>query len=123
MKKEIFKKIIPYVVALAIFILLTLIYASPALDGKVINANDTNGWKGMYQECKEYNDAGNYSFWTGSMFGGMPTYQIGGGKYPGPAISLPFWQLVRLWFSGTLAFVLCYFLGFFILLRAFKVNP
>ena len=123
MNKEIFKKILPYVVAAVVFIVLTLVYASPVLDGKIINASDTKSWQGMYQECKEYNDAGNYSWWTGSMFSGMPTYQIGGGKYPSPSVKLPLWQLVRLWFSGTLAYILCYFLGFFILLRAFKINP
>lgn len=123
MKKEIFKKYLPYIVALAIFIVLTLVYVSPVLDGKVLNAGDTKSWQGMYQECKEYNDAGNYSWWTGSMFGGMPTYQIGGGQYPSPSVRLPLWQMVRLWFSGTIAYVLCYFLGFFILFRSFKVNP
>ena len=123
MKKEIFKKYLPYLVALVVFIVLTLIYLSPVLDGKVIYASDTKSWQGMYQECKEYNDAGNYSWWTGSMFCGMPSYQIGGGKYPSPAVTLPFWQLVRLWFSGTIAYVLCYFLGFFILFRSFKVSP
>ena len=123
MNKEIFKKILPYALAVVVFIVLSVIYVSPVLDGKVINASDTKSWQGMYQECKEYNDAGNYSWWTGSMFSGMPTYQIGGGKYPSPSVRLPLWQLVRLWFSGTLAYILCYFLGFFILLRAFKVNP
>lgn len=122
MAKEIFKKILPYAVALVVFIILTLIYASPVLDGKVINAGDTKSWQGMYQECKEYNDDGNYSWWTGSMFSGMPTYQIGGGKYPSPAIGVNFRNMAQLWFPATLALILAYFIGYFILLRAFKVN-
>lgn len=122
MMKDVFKKLLPYLVAVAIFIVLTLIYASPVLDGKVINAGDTKSWEGMYQECKAYNDSGNYSWWTGSMFSGMPNYQIGGGKYPGPAVGIPFRKMAELWFPVTLALLLTYFLGYFILLRAFKVN-
>lgn len=120
--KDIFKKALPYLAALAIFIILTLIYASPVLDGKVINAGDTKSWEGMYHEGKEYVDSGHHSWWTGSMFSGMPNYQIGGGQYPAPAVDVNFRNIAQLWFPATLAFILAYFLGYFILLRSFKVN-
>ena len=113
---------LPYLVAVVIFIVLALVYVSPVLDGKVINAGDTKSWEGMYQECKEYNESGNYSWWTGSMFSGMPNYQIGGGKYPSPAVKINFRAMAQLWFPITIALILAYFLGYFILLRAFKVN-
>lgn len=122
MMKDVFKKLLPYLVAVVIFIVLALVYVSPVLDGKVINAGDTKSWEGMYQECKEYNESGNYSWWTGSMFSGMPTYQIGGGKYPSPAVKINFRAMAQLWFPITIALILAYFLGYFILLRAFKVN-
>lgn len=120
--KDIFKKALPYLAALAIFIILTLIYASPVLDGKVINAGDTKSWQGMRHETKLYNDQGEYSWWTGSMFCGMPAYQTGGGTYPTPSIKISFWNLSKLYFPETLGLILAYFLGFFILLRSFKVN-
>jgi len=122
MKKEIFKKCLPYAVALVVFIVLTLLYASPVLDGKVLNAGDTKSWQGMYQECKEYNDAGNYSWWTGSMFGGMPTFQTGGGKYDGGKFYGSCRSIAQLGLPMTLALIFCYFFGYFIMLRAFKVN-
>ncbi len=122
MNKEFFKKILPYLAALAIFIILTLIYASPVLDGKVINASDTKSWEGMYQECKDYKESGHFSFWTGSMFCGMPNYQIGGGKTLSPKPDIDFRSAAQLWFPATLAFILAYFLGYFILLRSFKIN-
>ena len=122
MVKDIFKKLLPYFVAVVIFIILTLIYASPVLDGKVINAGDTKSFQGMYQECKEYNMAGHDTWWTGSMFSGMPSYQIGGGKYPTFSAELKFREAATLWLPGTLALIIAYFLGYFILLRAFKVN-
>lgn len=122
MNKELFKKILPYAVALVVFIVLTILYASPALDGKVIQAGDSYGWHGMYQECKEYNDAGHYSFWTGSMFGGMPTYQIGGGKYPQPVVNVGFKHIAELWLLYPLNLIFCYFIGYYILLLAFKID-
>ncbi|MBQ7550111.1 MAG: YfhO family protein [Bacteroidales bacterium] len=122
MMKDVFKKLLPYLVAVVIFIVLALVYVSPVLDGKVINAGDTKSWEGMYQECKEYNESGNYSWWTGSMFSGMPNYQIGGGKYPSHAVKINFRAMAQLWFPITIALILAYFLGYFILLRAFKVN-
>lgn len=121
--KEIFKKSIPYLVALAIFIILSLIYAAPEVfDGKLLQAGDQISGKGMSQEVVEYHKVDGYSFWTGSMFGGMPTYQIGGYKYPAPAVDIPYGKITRLGFVGLLALFMGYFIGFFILLRAFKVN-
>lgn len=122
MNKEVWKKILPYAVALVVFIMLTLIYASPILDGKVINAGDTKSWQGMSKEVTDYANGGNYSWWTGSMFGGMPTYQIGGGRYSGRDFSVFCRDVAQLGLPITLALIFCYFLGYFIMLRAFKVN-
>ena len=122
MTKDVLKKILPYLVAVVTFIVLTLIYESPILDGKVIYAGDTKSWQGMRHETQLYNEEGHYSWWSGSMFCGMPAYQTGGGIYPAPAVKLNFWKVSKLYFPETLGLVLAYFLGFFILLRAFKVN-
>ncbi len=122
--KEILKKSIPYVVAVAIFIILSLIYAAPEVfDGKVLQAGDQISSKGMVQELVDYfQKEGKHTFWTGSMFGGMPTYQIGGNDYPVPAVDIPYNKITKLGFVGLMALFMGYFIGFFILLRAFKVN-
>lgn len=124
MLKKVLKKSLPYIVAVAIFIILSLIYAAPEVfDGKVLQAGDQISGKGMSHEVVEYHQTtGNYSWWTGSMFGGMPTYQIGGGKYPSPTIDIPYSKITRLGFMGLMALLMGYFIGFFILMRAFKVN-
>lgn len=121
-KQLLLKKLLPYVAAVAIFIALSLAYCSPLMEGKVIQAGDTKSWEGMVHEAKTAMDNGNPTFWTGSMFCGMPTYQIGGGVYPGATLDRPFRYATHLCFAGTLAIFIGYFLGFFILLRAFKVN-
>ena len=122
MNKDLLKKWFPYLVAIVIFILFAVIYCSPVLDGKVIQSSDTISWKGMSQEAKVYNDKGNYTFWTGSMFSGMPTYQIGGGKIASETYLKPVGKITILWFGGILKIIICYLLGFFILFRSFKVN-
>ena len=81
MNKDLLKKFLPYLIALVVFILFTLIYCSPALDGKIVKQGDTLSWKGMSKEARDYNDKdGKNTFWTGSMFSGMPTFQITNGK-------------------------------------------
>ncbi len=72
-----FKKLIPHAIAVAVFIVVALIYCKPAFEGKVLNAHDNIGWKGMAQQSFEQKEKlGHFPKWTNSMFSGMPTYQI-----------------------------------------------
>ena len=73
------KKALPFVAAIAIFIGIAMFYCAPALDGKVLIQGDVNNWKGAAQEARAFYDQhGTRTWWTNSMFGGMPTYQITG---------------------------------------------
>lgn len=121
--KDLLKKSIPYVAAAAIFIVLSLIYAAPKVfDGKALQAGDRISGVGMAREANLYKESGHNTFWTGTMFGGMPTYQINA-EYPSPAVDIPYREVVRLGFTDDLLVLfISYFIGFFILLRAFKVN-
>jgi len=122
MNKDLLKKWLPYLVAIAVFILFSIIYCSPALEGKIVKAGDTLSWKGMHQEAKTFNDKNEYTFWSGSMFSGMPTFQTGGGKIASTDFTTPFTQIICLGFQDVLRIIILYLLGFFILLRSFKVN-
>ncbi len=121
MKKEVLLKLLPYAVALAAFLLFAIIYCYPILEGKVIQQGDTISWQSMYQEAKTFNEKGEHTFWTGSMFSGMPTYQIGGVGIPSQNLTKPLY-ITHLFSKGVLFILISYFIGFFILLRAFKVN-
>ena len=73
------KKIAPYIVALVVFVGFAIAYCSPILDGKVLLQGDINNWKGAANESLEYmHSTGESTWWTNSMFGGMPTFQIAG---------------------------------------------
>ena len=77
MKNFNFKKILPHIVAVIIFLIVAVVYCKPALQGKVVTQHDIQGWRGMSQQSVEFHDKyGYYPLWTNSMFSGMPAYQI-----------------------------------------------
>ena len=71
------KKLLPAGAAIVLFYLLSLAYFSPVLEGKRLVQGDKRNWQGMAQEVIEHRDAyGDEPLWTGSMFSGMPAYQV-----------------------------------------------
>ena len=74
----------------------------------------------MQQELVEYrNETGKVSWWTNSMFGGMPTYQLGA-KYPNNYIKKL--DLSLRFLPRPADYLFLYFLGFYILLLVLKVD-
>ncbi len=72
------KILVPHIFAIAIFLGIALIYCKPAIEGKVLNSHDNQGWRGMIQQSFEAKEKyGRLPLWTNSMFSGMPAYQIG----------------------------------------------
>ncbi|MBO7457261.1 MAG: hypothetical protein J6T71_05510, partial [Paludibacteraceae bacterium] len=120
------KKITPYLVALIVFIGLALVYCSPVLDGKVLQAGDVNNWKGAANEALEYKQqTGETPWWTNSMFGGMPTYQITG-NMPSGEFRSSITKVLRFGLGGSaeaIGLLFAYFCGFFLMLICFGVNP
>lgn len=120
------KKLLPYAVAIIVFIAIAMFYCTPALDGKVLIQGDVNSWKGAAQEARAFYDEHGYSpWWTNSMFSGMPTYQITG-ILPSNTVKATFEHIAQAGFTGdlqTIGIIFAYFFGFFLMLRCFKVNP
>ena len=120
------KALLPYVVAIVVFITFALIYCAPLLEGKVLQAGDVNTWKGGAQEANTFRkEYGQPPFWTNSMFGGMPTYQITGST-PANVLSRHVANVAHWGFIDNLEPIglLCaYFFGFFLMLICFGVNP
>ena len=79
MSKNIFKSLLPHLLAIFIFAIVAIVYCKPALEGKVLQQSDVTQWKGMAQDALNYKAKyGITPLWTNSMFGGMPTFQITG---------------------------------------------
>ena len=119
------KKILPYAVAIVAFVTVAMIYCAPVLDGKVLVQGDVNNWKGAAQEALTYKEhTGNATAWTNSMFGGMPTYQITG-SLPSGKLRAVISDALHLGFpdSNPVGLIFAYFVGFFLLLLCFGINP
>ncbi|HEV7378257.1 MAG TPA: YfhO family protein [Dyadobacter sp.] len=68
----------PHLVAVIGFIILSLAYVSPVLQGKKLNMHDDQQARAASREVVKYHEqTGEWSQWTNSMFGGMPAYMIG----------------------------------------------
>lgn len=80
------KKIGIAVGIVVLFLALSYGFVPQVLDGKIVNQSDISGYVGMSHEMTEWNQAhpDNPTYWTDSMFGGMPTTAIStqnGGDY------------------------------------------
>lgn len=115
------KKHLPHLIAIITFLMVTFAYLYPSLQGKVIFGGDTAGYVGMSNEAVTFNEqAEEQTLWTGSMFGGMPTYQICMTEPNSVVAYLD--QCLRL-LPGPTYRVFLYLVGFYVLLIAFGVSP
>lgn len=117
------KSIWPYLLAVIVFAVVACVYMSPVLDGKIIATSDgTQARAAMHEAVQYHEETGDCSWWTGSMFSGMPNYQIGGGIYASSVWMKPFKDVLLWGHRNVIAIVLLYCLGFFALLRSMKVD-
>ncbi|MBN1340105.1 MAG: YfhO family protein, partial [Bacteroidales bacterium] len=116
------RKILPYFVAVLVFIAISLIYFYPLLEGKSLRQEDIMRHKGMSKEIEDFRaKTGEDPLWTNSMFSGMPAYQISV-KYNGNLIRFVD-DILKLGLPHPANLVFLYMLGFFILLISMRINP
>ena len=119
-----FKRWLPYLIIFAVFFLAAVIYFWPVLQGKVMYAGDNiNGTAAIQEGVRYHQETGDYSYWTGSMFSGMPNYQIGGfQRYMVDSILYPIRWILSAGNRNPFFILPFYLLAFFLLLRTFKVD-
>ena len=72
------KKLIFIIGSIIAFVILALVYANPVITGKQLFQHDIVQYKGGAKELLDYRaQNGEETYWSDSMFGGMPTYQMG----------------------------------------------
>ena len=115
------KRIIPDIVAIVVFAIISFAYFYPAVtEGRILSQHDSVAGIGAGQEGKEYLErTGERTRWTNSIFGGMPTYQMA------PSYDSTDWlkgieNLYHLYLPTYVWYVFVMLLGFYILLRAFN---
>jgi len=114
------KKILPHVIAIAIFLIIAVIYCKPALEGKVLSQHDTIGWKGMVQNSMEYKEKyGHYPLWNPNLFSGMPNYQV---AISGKSTLIDFTTIFSLGLPRPINFFFLACICFYLLSQVLGVN-
>ena len=118
MKNGLVKKLLPHVVAILIFLIVSVLFCKPVLEGNVLNQHDVLGWKGIAQNSFDYKEKhGHFPLWNSNVFSGMPNYQIQlGGKSVLPdftkILSLGLPDPIHYFFIACICFyILCLSLG------------
>ncbi|GAT61844.1 YfhO family protein [Paludibacter jiangxiensis] len=121
MNKQLWSKAWPHMAAILFFIVISYVYFSPVIDGKVVVGHDNQTWAGMSKETTDFNGSHDSpTLWTNSMFGGMPTYQI---AMDSPSTAVSFIYSFFTNFPRPVFYLILYLIGFYILLLSLRVNP
>ncbi len=122
MKRDLIKKLAPYLAALLVFLSITLVYFSPLIEGKRLKQHDITMYRGMSKEITDFRQkTGDEPLWTNSMFGGMPAWQISV-SYTSNLIKKVD-RILKLGIPTPANLFFLYFLGFFVLLLVLKIDP
>ena len=114
------KHLVPHIFVLLGFVILSLFYFNPVLQGKEIFQSDIVQYIGMAKEQNDFRAANNEEpYWTDAAFGGMPTYQLGA-NYPHNYVK-KLDHLIR-FLPRPADYLFLYFIGFYILLLVLKVD-
>lgn len=114
------KKILPHLLVLVGFVVLSLAYFSPVLQGKQIFQSDIMQYIGMSKQQNVFRaETGTETYWTNAAFSGMPTYQLGA-KYPHNYIKKL--DLSLRFLPRPADYLFLYLLNFYVLLLVLKVD-
>lgn len=112
--------VLRHIIACAGFIIISLGFFYPILQGKQIMQSDIVQYQAMVKERNDLRENKHIeSYWNDSAFGGMPTYQLGA-KYPYDFIK-DLDRLIR-FLPRPADYLFLYFIGFYILLLCLKVD-
>lgn len=72
-----YKKFLPHIAAILLFLAVGFVYFSPVLEGKKVFQSDMSQFEGGNKDLADYEQAtGERAGWTDGMFSGMPAYQL-----------------------------------------------
>ena len=118
--KEKLKKLLPDVMAVLLFVVISVAYFFvPMTQGKILYRHDSSAGRGAGQEVAAYHEqTGEVTRWTNSLFSGMPTYQMAPSYHSAQVVgeATKAWHL---WLPENVWLLFAYLIGFYVLLRAF----
>lgn len=120
-----FKNLLPNLIAIVAFVIISALFSGPALKGERIAPHDTISWLYMSKEARDYREqTGQNAGWTNNMFGGMPASVV-------YEISPTTWyarlgQFIVLQSDDNMVnpigYLLLTMIGCFVLLKAMRIN-
>ena len=115
------KFILKHFSAIIIFVLISVIYFSPILEGKKIYQNDKVQYRGMSKEIFDHREQYEEDpLWTNSMFGGMPAYQISV-ESEGNLVK-KFYRIFQLYLPHPIGILFLYLFGFYFLIISLEID-
>jgi len=113
-------KFLPHFIVFILFVIISLAYFSPVLQGKKIFQSDIVQYTGMAKQQNDFRKStGEETYWTNAAFGGMPTYQLGA-KYPHNYIKKL--DLTLRFLPRPADYLFLYFIGMYILFLVLKLD-
>ncbi len=121
MNNPILKKYLPHIVAIVVVFVVIFAYFNPIMGGKVLKQHDVQQWRATYHEIAEFEKSGERTFWTNSIFSGMPTYLIGA-SYKNNFTNTINYYISKI-LPNPIDTLFLLFICFYILLLTFEVSP
>lgn len=113
-------KLLPYIGAILVFVVVSILYFNPVLSGKQIKQSDIDQFKGISKELREYREKNDKeAYWLSNAFSGMPGYLVSA-NYENDFLKEVDRALRFL--PRPADYLFLYFFGFFILLMTLKVD-
>lgn len=118
---KIISRWLPAIVAIVIFLALSMIYFAPQYEGKTLTMHDITQLQGMGKDIQDHTQKfGEDPQWAGRMFGGMPAYLINF-KFDSSILKRARNAFEFIGFPASLIFVAM--LCFFFMLLLYGVDP
>jgi membrane protein YfhO len=121
MNSRLVKQLLPHVIAIVIFLTVSLFFCKPIVEGNVLKQSDVIGWKSMAQNAFEYKAKhGHYPLWNSNLFSGMPNYQV---IMEGKSVLPDFVKIMSLWMPKPVNFFFLACICFYILCLSLRLKP
>lgn len=120
-----FKNLLPNLIAIVAFVIISALFSAPALKGDRIAPHDSISWLYMSKEARDYYDStGQNPGWTNSMFGGMPAsviYEVTPTTWYANLSHFIQFQPTD-FMVNPIGYLLLAMLGCFVLLKSMRIN-
>jgi hypothetical protein len=121
MNSRLVKQLLPHLIAVVIFLTVSLFFCKPVLEGNALKQFDTINWKAMSQNAFEYKARhGHLPLWNPNIFSGMPNYQI---AMEGKSVLPDFVKIMSLWLPKPINFFFLACVCFYILCLSLRLRP